>query len=149
MKKIWFRNSRGQRLCGILHEAGKEKAIVMAHGFAADKDEEGIFVRTAEAMCKEGFSVLRFDFAGSGESEGEFSEMTLSSEAEDLKSAFEFMKSHGYRRIGLVAASFGGAVAMIAHPDAEAVVLWNPRSKKGRFSSLERMDKDWRRHIET
>ena len=157
MKKIWFENSRGQKLAGMLHEANQSpkasedafqptrKAVIMAHGFKADKDEVGIFTRTAEALCKNGFTVLRFDFAGSGESEGEFVEMTLSSEVEDLKSAIGFMKGRVYRIIGLVGASFGGTVSILGvSKDIKALVLWNPKTRKGGFSSLGRSDKNWR-----
>ncbi len=151
MKKLFFRNKRRQRLAGVLHEAGKEKAIIMAHGFRSDKDEDGIFIRVADALCKGGFTVLRFDFAGSGESEGKFSEMMLSKEVEDLESAILFMKNQGYGKIGLVGASFGGAVYILGHPNGIAsIVLWNPVSKTSSFENYlsNKVNRNWKNEIE-
>jgi putative redox protein len=151
MKKIWFKNSRGQKLVGILHEARKEKAVIMAHGFKSDKDEDGIFIRAADALCKERFAVLRFDFAGSGESEGKFTEMMLSKEVEDLESAILFMKNQGYKKIGLLGASFGGTVSILGHPNGIAsMVLWNPVSKTSSFENYlsNKVNRDWKKEIE-
>ena len=151
MKKIFFQNSRGQKLAGVLHEAGSEKAVIMAHGFRSDKDEDGIFIRAADALCEDGFAVLRFDFAGSGESDGTFTEMMLSKEVEDLESAILFMKNQGYRKIGLVGASFGGAVSILGHPNGIAsMVLWNPVSKTSSFENYlsNKVNRDWKKEIE-
>jgi alpha-beta hydrolase superfamily lysophospholipase len=127
MKKVWFRNSRGQRLCGILDEASSEKAVILLHGICSDKDEAGIFIRMAETLSKNGFNALRFDFAGSGESEGEFSGMSFTSEVRDMESAIRFMRDKGYGKIGLLGASFGGAVSILGHPkETGAMILWNP-----------------------
>jgi len=149
MKKVWFKNSRGQRLAGVLYEADSDKAVILLHGFGGDKDEQGIFIRTAEALCKEGFSVLRFDFAGSGESEGEFSQMSFSSEIEDLNSAIEFVKNKGYKKIGLVGQSFGGAVSILGYSkEIKTMVLWNPVAKMESFGNyLSSHNMNWKRDL--
>jgi alpha-beta hydrolase superfamily lysophospholipase len=122
----------------------------MAHGFKADKDEQGIYANTAEELCRNGFTVLRFDFAGSGESNGKFVDMTLTSEAEDLKSAIKFMRSGGCTKIGLIGNSFGGTVSILGwSKEIGAMVLWNPKTRKGGFSSLYRADKNWRIKLES
>lgn len=150
MKKVWFENSRSQKLAGVLHEADSEKAVILLHGFKADKDEQGIYANTAEELCRNGFTVLRFDFAGSGESEGEFVNVTMTGEAEDLKSAIKFMRSGGCTKIGLIGNSFGGTVSILGWSgDVKALVLWNPKTGKGGFSSLYRADKDWRIKLES
>lgn len=146
MKKIFFQNSRGQRLAGILHEAESDKAIILLHGFGGDKDEQGIFIKMAEALCKEGFTALRFDFAGSGESGGEFSDMTFASEAGDMKSAIEFMKSRGYKKIGVIGQSFGGAIPILGYSkDIISMVLWNPVARMESFRNyLTTQNENWR-----
>jgi alpha-beta hydrolase superfamily lysophospholipase len=146
MKKVWFRNSRGQKLAGVLHEADSDKAVILLHGFSADKDERGIFIRAAEALSKSGFTALRFDFAGSGESGGKFEEMSFNSEVSDLKSAIKLMKSKGYKKIGLVGASFGGSVSILGCSNGvKTIVLWNPLLRIETFEDyLSTQNKNWR-----
>ncbi|MCX6814338.1 MAG: alpha/beta fold hydrolase [Candidatus Aenigmarchaeota archaeon] len=151
MKKVSFQNGRGQKLAGILHEADSDKVVILLHGFGGDKDEQGIFVRTAENLNKNGFSALRFDFAGSGESEGEFSEMSFSSGIEDLNSAIEFVKNKGYKKIGLVGQSFGGAVSILGYSKSiQTMVLWNPVSKVISFENyLSSHNRNWKGDLKT
>jgi alpha-beta hydrolase superfamily lysophospholipase len=121
--KVEFQNSRGLKLVGVLDEASKEKIVIMSHGFTGDKDEHGRFVKTAQALVEAGFSVLRFDFAGSGESEAET--ITVQKQVEDLKSAVEFVKSKGYTKIGLLGHSLGGLTSVLAYDEnIAAMVLW-------------------------
>lgn len=147
MKNIWFENNRGQRLAGVLHESPKsDKAVILLHGFGGDKDEQGIFVNTAEALRKKCFTALRFDFAGSGESEGDFSEMSFTGETEDLMSAVKFIKNKGYRKIGLIGQSFGGAVSILGYSkDIKTMVLWNPVARMESFENyLSSHNKNWK-----
>lgn len=127
-KKVRFL-SRGQKIVGVLHLPNKpvDRAIVMAHGITVDKDEGGIFVRTARALCKAGFAVLRFDFRGHGQSAGRSVDLTVAGEVNDLIAAVRYMKK--YKKIGLLAASFGGAISAIylaKQKSVDALVLWNP-----------------------
>ena len=65
MNKIFFKNKSGLKLCGIWHfpKIKINKAIILAHGFNVDKDEEGIFPQLAERLKEKGFAVFRFDFS--------------------------------------------------------------------------------------
>ena len=117
-KPCFFSNERGQNLCGVLHmpvAADKAPLVVMAHGFTDDKTGDNrLFVRFARRAVGHGFAVFRFDFAGSGDSEGEFSRMTLESEREDLASAIDFsdeLPGIDRTRINLIGYSLGGAIA--------------------------------------
>jgi alpha-beta hydrolase superfamily lysophospholipase len=71
MEAVSFRNARDRRLVGLLHRADPVRIVVMAHGFCNDKSSQGRFDRIAEALHREGLSVLRFDFGGCGESDDE------------------------------------------------------------------------------
>jgi esterase/lipase len=127
--KVIFANE-GQKIVGILHVPNKQNppAIIMCHGFTGTKgDIHDKLYKAAEKLCKNGFAVLRFDFRGSGESEGEFVNVTISSEVSDLKAAIKFMKNQGYERIGVVGSSLGGAIAIIGYDkNVKTMVLWNP-----------------------
>lgn len=129
-KKVSFLNSRKQKLIGVLH-APKRKAssiIILAHGFSSDKDEKGTFVKLAEALCNAGFAVLRFDFAGLGESQGRLEDLTITNEIDDLRAAISFARKGKYGKIGLLGASFGGSVSLLASPGEkiDSLAVWNP-----------------------
>ena len=72
-EKIYFTNTDGLRLCGILTKPNKEtqKCIVLCHGITYTKEEGGIFTELAKRLADNGFAVFRFDFRGHGESEGD------------------------------------------------------------------------------
>lgn len=116
---VTFRNSRGQKLYGVLHlpRGGvKTPIVIMVHGFTDDKTGDNrLFVKFAREVAPRGIAVLRFDFAGSGDSEGDFAEITLSSEIEDLRSAIDFVSSLpeiDTNFITLLGYSLGGAVSI-------------------------------------
>ena len=61
-----------------------------------------------------GFGVLRFDFTGLGESEGDFADTNFSSNVDDLLAAARFMEEeHGAPAL-LVGHSLGGAAVLQA-----------------------------------
>ena len=95
-RPLVFTNKRGQRLFGVLHlPASKERVpvVVMAHGFTDDKTGDNrLFVKFARVASRHGLAVLRFDFAGSGDSEGDFSQVTINSELDDLLSAVDYVE---------------------------------------------------------
>jgi len=131
MKKVFFKSNNNLQLCGIWHipKNKTDKAIILAHGITADKDEDGAFVQLAYALSKSGFAVLRFDFFGHGESEGKSVDMTIKKEIKDLEAAVLEAKKE-YSKIGLLGASFGGGTSVLyAEENQEKLVclcLWNP-----------------------
>lgn len=88
-----------------------------------------IFVKCARALARAGIASLRFDFYGSGESEGEFREVSLQSELADALDAVGFFrrqKGVDPVRLGLVGLSLGGTIAasIAMRVRARALVLW-------------------------
>ncbi len=123
-EQILFENE-GQKLYGVLHRpffpaksSEKVPAVLFCHGFAGNKiGKHRIYISLAQRLAQLGIASLRFDFRGSGESEGEFSEMTLESEVSDALQALKFLRQQNQidrDRIGLLGNSFGGAVAVLA-----------------------------------
>ena len=103
----------------------------MCHGFTGQKVEaHRIFVKTAEALAAQGYLALRFDFRGSGDSEGAFEEMTFEGEVSDAVRAVDYLLAEepvDPERIGVVGLSMGGAVAACLSGRDErikATVLW-------------------------
>jgi len=114
---VWVRGPRG-RLATMLHipERTPAPALVMCHGFTGNRVEaHRLFVRAAREFCRRGILAARFDFYGSGESEGEFHEMTLSGEVDDMGAVLDFLLRRpdvDPRRIGALGLSMGGVVAL-------------------------------------
>lgn len=113
--------NEGKQICGMLHRPlSKEKcpAVIMCHGFAGNRiGRYRIYVLIAQRLAEAGVACLRIDFRGSGESEGDFSEMTVESEVSDALKGIEFLRKDSHvdqERIGILGNSFGGAVAVIA-----------------------------------
>jgi hypothetical protein len=129
-KKVYFKNSKGQRLVGIFHSQEKSNpaAVVMASGLGGDKDENGLFARVAEALAKEGYAILRFDYAGTGESEGRSEEATRKTEAEDLKAAISFMKKETkFQKLILIGLSMGAAVSTLSYStQVNTMIFYSP-----------------------
>ncbi len=121
-------------LFGVLHRPlGRERfpLVVFMHGFASSKHGSNrCYVRIAESLAASGIAALRFDFRGSGDSEGAIEASSLEDFKGDALEAIRFAQSvKGVEKLGLFGASLGGALALLAHeelPLAEAVALWAP-----------------------
>ena len=135
---VIFKNKRGQKLFGVLHLPASKAPVpiaVMAHGFTDDKTGDNrLFVRFAREAVENGLGVFRFDFAGSGDSEGDFSHMTIQGEVEDLWSAIDFIHKLPVidtSRVYLIGYSLGGAVSILQAADdlrVKGFIGWAPAS---------------------
>lgn len=135
---VIFQNRRNQYMAGVVHvpwEVPNPPILIMAHGFTDDKVcDNRLFVRFSRQARAKGFAVLRFDFAGSGDSEGDFADMTLTKEIGDLECIMDFaytipclMDSPIY----LIGYSLGAAVALSVaarNETVRGVVGWAPVS---------------------
>lgn len=108
--------------------------VIMLHGFTGHKTEgRFLFARTAAKLESQGFCVIRFDFAHSGDSDGFFEFMTPSGEVEDTLEILGFAQRLPYvdpHRVALLGYSLGGWVASLVAARApewvKALVLWSP-----------------------
>jgi len=154
IKPVVFKN-QNQELVGILHlpenlkPGGKTPGIAMFHGFTGNKTEaHRLFVQVARGLCKSGFTVLRFDFRGSGDSDGEFEDMTLPGEVSDAEAALTFLmrrRSVDRGRVGVIGLSMGGRVATILASKDERVkfaILYSAALSPLRDKFLSQMGKD-------
>ncbi len=120
---VSFSNASGQALSGILDlPAGDPAAYALfAHCFTCSKNlkaASGI----ARALTDAGIGVLRFDFTGLGQSDGEFAETNFSSNVADLLAAVDYLEArHGAPQI-LVGHSLGGTAVLEAAADVPSAV---------------------------
>lgn len=117
--------SKSLRLAGVLHRPAEVRGsgVVLCHGMLAGK-ESPKHRELARRLCRLGHLVLRFDFAGRGESQGSLLELTISSQVEQCRQALELLRSKGARRLALVGSSLGGttALAVAAHDGCAGLV---------------------------
>ena len=133
---VEFQNRSGKLLRGMIHEPASSlkrrgaPGVVFFHGFTGDRMESHwLFVKCSRALALAGIASLRFDFYGSGESEGRFQEVTLQGEVADARVAIEFFgRQRGVDRgrLGLVGLSMGGAIAATVAEvtGVKCLVLW-------------------------
>jgi len=100
-----------------------------------------MFVKCSRALAQAGFASLRFDFCGSGESDGEFRDVTLRGEIADGRATVAFLRRQAGidpERVGLLGLSLGGAVAaaLAPHVQAKVVVLWSALAHTARLRDL-------------
>jgi pimeloyl-ACP methyl ester carboxylesterase len=105
---------KGKILRGYFHKPqGKAKDIViMFHGFTGHKNENSYMFRTLSRMLEaESVASLRFDFSGSGDSDGDFRDMTYFTELEEAKAILEFAVTlTECKKVIALGFSMGGAV---------------------------------------
>ncbi|MBP7215975.1 MAG: alpha/beta fold hydrolase [Candidatus Omnitrophica bacterium] len=101
------------------YPAGHEKVVIIAHGFYNSKDAV-VLQQLAKHFLPE-YDVFMFDFRGHGQSSGLFT--WTSEEGQDLNAVFDFVEAR-YKKIGIIAFSIGGSVAI------------NELSKRQRADSL-------------
>lgn len=106
--------------------------MVLAPAFGREYILSHFAFRTlADALTQLGLHVLRFDYAGSGDSWGDDAVADLDRWREDIGVAVEELRdTAGLTHVTVVGARLGGtlaAMAALAHPDRIAgVVAWDP-----------------------
>ncbi|WP_299708427.1 bifunctional alpha/beta hydrolase/OsmC family protein [uncultured Pontibacter sp.] len=114
--RVTFPNASGHMLSGRLEMPvdGKPHAYALfAHCFTCTKNLTAIS-NIARTMSLMGIAVLRFDFTGLGDSEGEFDESGFSSNVSDLVSACKFLEKEYSAPDIAVGHSLGGTAVLMA-----------------------------------
>lgn len=122
--KIKFQNKEGKHLAGRLElpaDQHPHNFVIFAHCFTCSKDFSAVRNIT-RALASEGFGVLRFDFTGLGDSDGNFADTNFSSNVEDLIAAAEFLTNEYKAPSLLVGHSLGGAASIFAAKELESVL---------------------------
>lgn len=112
-ERVHFQGSDDHLLAGILdsHSSSPTGYYIFSHCFTCSKDLKSI-VRISRELVTLGWGVLRYDFAGLGNSQGSFSKSNFSTNRMDLKSAWKWMRTRTEAPIVLIGHSFGGAASL-------------------------------------
>ena len=128
------------RMRGMLHLPERPAfrppwpAVALFHGFTGSRMEARfLFVSFSRLLAGQGIASARFDFMGSGESDGDFQDVSLSGEIADAQAVLgwlERVRGVDRRRLLLLGLSAGGTVAGCLAGDrgeeVRGLLLWSP-----------------------
>lgn len=95
-------------------------SAVVAHCFTCTRNAPGAS-RISKALARCGFVSLRFDFAGLGQSGGDFQDTTLAGNVRDVVAASQWLSARAASPSLLVGHSFGGVAVERAAAQVESV----------------------------
>ncbi|NEN24768.1 OsmC family protein [Cryomorpha ignava] len=122
-KAIKFKNADDFELSARLELPIGEKPrrfAIFAHCFTCGKNAKAA-TNISRELTQNGFGVLRFDFTGLGQSEGEFEDTGFTTNVEDIISAAKFLEEFYFSPTLLVGHSLGGTAVIHASAKVESV----------------------------
>ncbi|MBF0279550.1 MAG: alpha/beta fold hydrolase [SAR324 cluster bacterium] len=115
-QRVLFSAATGEKLVGHVMLPTDEEPIaycLFAHCFTCTKNLKAIN-HIGRALIQAGIGVLKFDFTGLGESEGDFADTNFSSNVTDLVAAADYLKAEFEAPKLLIGHSLGGAAVLQA-----------------------------------
>ncbi len=115
-KKVEFTNANGYKLSAKLELPADQyphSYALFAHVFTGNKNLTATR-HISRALTLDGIGVLRFDFTGLGDSEGDFADTNFTSNVEDLMAAAKFLEENYQAPKIMIGHSLGGAAAIFA-----------------------------------
>ena len=127
-EKLTIKNFDGKKLAARLDlpaDGQPQACAIFAHCFTCTKNFKAVS-NLSRALTAQGVAVLRFDFTGLGESEGDFADTNFSSNVSDLVAVAGYLEEHYEAPALLIGHSFGGTAVLRAAaeiPSAKAVAV--------------------------
>ena len=121
--KVTFKNQDEHNLTARLELPADRKPgsfALFAHCFTCNKNLSAVR-NISRALTSSGFGVLRFDFTGLGESEGDFADTNFSGNIQDIKAAASFLEKEFMAPSLLIGHSLGGAAVLYAAAEMDSV----------------------------
>jgi putative redox protein len=122
--KLEFDNDAGETLAGLLETPPENVSIaryaIFAHCFTCGKDIAAAS-RISRALAARGIAVLRFDFTGLGNSDGDFANSNFSSNVQDLLAAAEKLATDYQAPQLIIGHSLGGAAVLSAAQQIDSI----------------------------
>lgn len=131
---VQFKNSRGIQLSARLELPNNPACFaIFSPCFTCTKETLATF-RISQLLAKKGIAVLRIDFTGLGESDGDFGESNFSTQVDDIISANQYLATHYQDAKVLIGHSMGGtasyaAAALLDHLNA-VISIASPSAPK-------------------
>jgi len=121
--KVEFVNANGYKLSARMEmplTPTPEAYAVFAHVFTGSKNLSATR-HISRALTLNNIAVLRFDFTGLGDSEGDFSDTNFSSNVDDLLAACDFLAENYKAPSIMIGHSLGGAASIFAASKVDSI----------------------------
>ncbi|RME74069.1 MAG: alpha/beta fold hydrolase, partial [Planctomycetota bacterium] len=105
---------QGEKISCILTKAHKfnpQKTVLYGNCFTCTKNYKG-GVYFSRSLASRGWSTLRFDYRGLGESDGDFKETTFFQMADDIAFVYNYMEREGFPPKIYLGHSIGGTLGL-------------------------------------
>lgn len=132
-----------KRLFGMLHEPAADAPHHPLHGVVscAPFSEEAeisqkVRVDFARFLAQRGYWVFRFDYWGSGDSEGDFEDINLETQVSDICAAADYLRQRIDATVSLFGLRLGATLAALASnriADLAGLALWEPVARPDRY----------------
>jgi predicted alpha/beta-hydrolase family hydrolase len=137
VEPVTFPNRTGQRLFGMLHRPAADRAsgmavLLLSPGIKGRIAPHRLYVKLARQLCDAGFMVLRFDFHGLGDAEGELDEkmvaqvyaaVAMGRYTEDTLAAMDWMQHEHLIDRFVLSGLCGGAITGLFAGASDARVM--------------------------
>jgi len=130
---FYFKNKSEKELFGVIHypEEGSFKGVLICQPIFEEKlHVHRVLVDFSRLLSSAGFTAMRFDYYGDGDSEGEFEEATVKSRLSDINLALDFFKKKtSIQKVALLGVRFGATLAALSaeeEKEVDALILWAP-----------------------
>lgn len=130
MRKYMEVEYKGNMMRGFHDIGGADKVVIVTHGIGGNKlGFKFVFKQFADSCVNSGISTLRFDFVGTGESDGDFADTRHSDQVFQVIEIIKAAKELGYKQIYLCSTTIGCYSIWHAAKQVEGIkgiVNWNP-----------------------
>lgn len=114
-EKMTIPSRDGKYLSAVVHwpERVSSQLAILCPGHVDSKDYAHL-VHLANSLTKEGYTVVRFDFLGTWESDGAIDDYSIQQQLSDIKTVLEFMlQKESFAHVLLGGHSRGGTVSIL------------------------------------
>ncbi|OGK16315.1 hypothetical protein A2774_05225 [Candidatus Roizmanbacteria bacterium RIFCSPHIGHO2_01_FULL_39_12c] len=123
-KTIKIKNKSGNKLLGILQTGINKRLIIICNGYDSTKEFLPIN-KLADGLNKNGYSVFRFDFSGTGQSNGE-KRVFLTQQVDDLNCVVNyFTKFNKLILLGFSLGALSAAIVSVTNPKVTHLITLN------------------------
>ncbi|MFT4567159.1 MAG: putative OsmC-like protein/esterase/lipase [Saprospiraceae bacterium] len=122
-ERISFENKLGYQLSAKIDyplSKGPHPFAIFVHVFTGNKNLKSAR-HISRALNLNGVAVLRFDFTGLGESEGDFADTNFTSNVEDIMAAAKYLEEHHQAPTIIIGHSLGGAASLFAGAKIDSI----------------------------
>lgn len=139
-KRINVKNKYNKNLSVIIEmpEKGVKDFIIISHCFTCSKLYK-LYSNISKILSEKGYGVVRYDVMGLGNSEGDFSDTSFSTNVEDLISVYDYIAKNYKKPTYLFGHSIGSLVSIKVANMLESIKGVATVGSPSNFDNLERL----------